>query len=173
MVLSLVRRGHSLRTYSLGFIVPASTLRYGSTLIEETCWRVSTTRSTRQVAALILRPIVLSSRPVEEAVRVVSSMHVQAYTSGIPIMPWHMLVQPLRAAICILTFPTPLMTPPDTSTYFMAACSGFAAVWGRGRKKSSGCALIEFCTSPTSAPAPCPHGRVESSSLHVTRQDAA
>jgi hypothetical protein len=38
-------------TYSFGFMVPASTLRYGSTLIDET-----------------LRPIVFSSRPVEEAV---------------------------------------------------------------------------------------------------------
>jgi hypothetical protein len=54
---------------------------------------------------------------------------------GIPMMPWHMLVQPLAAAARLLTFPTPLMTPPDTSTYFMAACSGRGAVGeGEGRE---------------------------------------
>ncbi len=30
-----------------------------------------------------------------------------------------------------LTFPTPLITPPDTSTYFMIAFSALATVWGR------------------------------------------
>lgn len=30
-----------------------------------------------------------------------------------------------------LTFPTPLITPPDTSTYFMIAFGALVTVWGR------------------------------------------
>jgi hypothetical protein len=37
-----------------------------------------------------------------------------------------------------LTFPTPLMTPPDTSTYFMIAFSALATVWGRERRNLKG-----------------------------------
>lgn len=37
-----------------------------------------------------------------------------------------------------LTFPTPLITPPDTSTYFMIAFSARATVWGRERRNLKG-----------------------------------
>ena len=101
----------------------------------------------------------MSSRPVEEAVaRLVSSNDEQSYTRSIPMMPWHRLVQPWHgAARRLLTFPTPLMTPPDTSTYFMAACSARGAVGGRGEKEGS----VELTADENfvrSAPASRGHG---------------
>lgn len=131
-----------LGTYSLGFMVPASTLRYGSTLMEETCWRISTARGTRQAGALILRPMVLSSSPVEEAVVVrVPSVQFRACAGLLGRHTYDALAHvscsplPAGARVLMLTFPTPLMTPPDTSTYFMAACSARGAVGeGEGRE---------------------------------------
>jgi hypothetical protein len=45
-----------------------------------------------------------------------------------------------RATCChyeIHTFPTPLITPPETSTYFMIACGGLLAVGEGERRKES------------------------------------
>ena len=51
--------------------------------------------------------------------------------------------------IFVLTFPTPLMTPPDTSTYFMIAFSALATVWGRERRNLEGRgASQEICSVP-------------------------
>lgn len=61
-------------TYSVGAMVPASTFMYGSTLIEETCCACQPRnlhrmqRYTRFHRQPIFNPMVLSSRPVEEAI---------------------------------------------------------------------------------------------------------
>lgn len=47
-----------------------------------------------------------------------------------------------RGACRWLTFPTPLMTPPDTSTYFMVACG---AVGEGERRNGSSTAVKEIC----------------------------
>ena len=59
----------------------------------------------------------------------------------LPIMPYMLrlvLLQPQFDMFYTLTFPTPLMTPPDTSTYFMIAYSARATVWGRERRNLKG-----------------------------------
>lgn len=91
--------------------------------------------------ALILRPMVLSSRPVDEAVaRWWSVLCMQEspvchhHHRVLPMMPYIVCVSStvtLCYSLYALTFPTPLMTPPDTSTYFMIAFSALATVWGR------------------------------------------
>jgi hypothetical protein len=104
--------------------------------------------------ALILRPIVLSSRPVEEAV----TRGISVYTRRLlflhrilPIMPY-MLKLVLFSKFYMLyalTFPTPLITPPDTSTYFIIAFSARATVWGReGRNLKGRGASQEICSVP-------------------------
>jgi hypothetical protein len=42
MLIHAMSRWRSCLAYSFGFMVPASTLRYGSTLMEDTFWHVST-----------------------------------------------------------------------------------------------------------------------------------
>ena len=49
----------------------------------------------------------------------------------------------------LLTFPTPLITPPDTRTYFIMAVMRFGE--GEGRKAKVATRLQNFCVSPTSA----------------------
>lgn len=88
--------------YSLGFISPASTLRYGSILMDDT-WLSSQHFGKKicgppqSLRSHIFIPAVLSNRPVEEAVtRAVLVSTVPIYSGfGIPIIP----------------FPIPLMTP--------------------------------------------------------------
>lgn len=47
------------------------------------------------------------------------------------------LVYNQRHSYVQLTFPTPLMTPPDTSTYFMVTFRVRCADWGReGREEA-------------------------------------
>jgi hypothetical protein len=65
-------------------------------------------------------------------------LHIVHTTRGLTYDALRILVsQALYVAQKLLTFPTPLMTPPDTSTYFMVALCGRSAVWGRGRKERS------------------------------------
>lgn len=81
-------------------MVPASTFMYGSILMEET-----------------FRPIVLSSRPVEEAERAISRSSCASF-QGHAERIGH--CQCLRVHHVPMTpFPMPLMTPPDTKTYFI------------------------------------------------------